>query len=335
MIEVEHLTKTYGTFSAVRDISFSVKRGEVVGFLGPNGAGKSTTLRILAGFLGMTSGTVKIAGHDIVQNSEQARASVGYMPEASPLYPEMRVEEYLRYRAELKGVPRKQRVSNIESAMKDARVDDMSDVLIGNLSKGYKQRVGLADALVARPPILILDEPTAGLDPNQIREVRNLIRSLGEQHTVLLSTHILPEVESVCSRAVVIARGKLVAEGTLDSLRSIRRSAKARMVIRADKSNNIDELKSAIEKMDSVNRLESDKEDAPPKASSGVHTFDIIWKKKTEDTGQALEDVIQMTVQKGWRIREASPAKASLDEVFAQLTTTEQPAESGSEQEGT
>ncbi|MFO0659909.1 MAG: ABC transporter ATP-binding protein [Polyangiaceae bacterium] len=237
MIEVEKLTKSYGPFQAVKGISFEVGKAEVVGFLGPNGAGKSTTLRILAGYLGMTSGRVRIAGHDILDDSAAARAAIGYMPEGAPLYQEMRVEEYLRFRVELKGVPRKDRLTSVERAMRDTHLDDMADVVIGNLSKGYKQRVALADALVARPPILIFDEPTAHLDPNQIRDVRTLIRELGEKHTVLLSTHILPEVESVCSRAFVIARGKLVAQGSIDSLRSTRRSTHARVVVRAPVSN--------------------------------------------------------------------------------------------------
>ncbi|MCE7893748.1 MAG: ATP-binding cassette domain-containing protein, partial [Sorangiineae bacterium PRO1] len=224
MIEVERLTKDYGTVVAVRDVSFSVGKGEIVGFLGPNGAGKSTTMRILVGFLGATSGRVRVAGHDIVEDSQEARRAIGYMPESAPLYPEMRVREYLAFRAAVKKVARAERKRAVERAMSLAVVTEMADTVIGHLSKGYRQRVGLADALVANPPLLILDEPTAGLDPNQIREVRRLIRELGESHTILLSTHILSEVESTCDRAIVIARGRLVAEGSIDELRARRRA---------------------------------------------------------------------------------------------------------------
>jgi ABC-2 type transport system ATP-binding protein len=220
MIQVDHLVKDYGTVVAVRDLSFSVGKGEVVGFLGPNGAGKSTTLRILAGFLGATSGTVTVNGHDIFENAIAARRTIGYMPEAAPLYPEMRVREYLRFRAELKGVRRRERAAAVDRAMKNAAVTEMADTLILHLSKGYRQRVGLADALVSDPPLLILDEPTAGLDPNQIREVRKLIRTVAENHTILLSTHILSEAETTCDRAVVIDRGEIRLQGAAAELKA-------------------------------------------------------------------------------------------------------------------
>ena len=190
MIRVSHLTKRYGAQLAVDDVSFEVGRGEVLGFLGPNGAGKSTTLRILAGFLGATGGTVAIDGHDVATDSFEARSRIGYMPEAVPLHPEMRVVEYLRFRAELKRVPAAVRRSRIDEAMGKSAVLDVANKRIEHLSKGYRQRVGLADAIVARPPIVILDEPTAGLDPNQIRDVRQLVRDLGREHTVVLSTHL-------------------------------------------------------------------------------------------------------------------------------------------------
>src|SRR5579864_4500691 len=198
MIHVEHLTKYYGEYAAVRDVSFDVKEGLVVGFLGPNGAGKSTTMRILAGYLTATSGTVSIAGLDVFWNPVEVRRRIGYMPESCPLYPEMRVAEYLRFRAGIKGLHGRHAARRVEHVLKRCWVDDVSRQLIGTLSKGYRQRVGLADALLADPPVLILDEPTAGLDPSQIRETRVLIRELGEEHTVLLSTHILSEVERTC-----------------------------------------------------------------------------------------------------------------------------------------
>src|SRR5450432_4619757 len=236
MIDVRDLTKDYGTVVAVQGVSFSVGKGEIVGFLGPNGAGKSTTLRVLAGFLGATSGRVRIAGHDIAEAPLAARRSLGYMPESAPLYPEMRVGEYLLFRARLKGVPRAKRSSAVGGAMERAGVSHMASTVIQHLSKGYRQRVALADALVANPPLLILDEPTAGLDPNQIREVRDLIRGLGENHTILLSTHILPEVETTCERAIVIDRGRLVAEGTIEELRSRQKSSALSLRVRDPKS---------------------------------------------------------------------------------------------------
>ena len=231
MIEVEQLTKRYGAVEAVRGISFEVEKGAVVGFLGPNGAGKSTTLRILSGFLGATSGTVRIDGHDIAAERLEAVGKIGYMPETSPLYPEMRVGEYLRFRAELKGVRRKARASEVTRALEEASVADMADRAIGHLSRGYRQRVGLADALLGSPPLLILDEPTAGLDPNQIGEVRDLIRRLASQHTILLSTHILPEVEATCDRALVIHQGVLVATGSIEQLRAKQTSGKIAVTV--------------------------------------------------------------------------------------------------------
>jgi ABC-2 type transport system ATP-binding protein len=314
MIDVSNLTKSYGDHAAVRGVSFSVGQGEVVGFLGPNGAGKSTTLRVLAGFLGMTSGSVKIAGHDILESPLEARAAIGYMPEATPLYGEMRVAEYLRFRAELKGVERKKRLAAVDQAMEEAHVREVATTLIGSLSKGFKQRVGLADALVARPPILILDEPTAGLDPNQIREVRALIRDLGQRHTILLSTHILTEVESTCSRALVIAKGRLVAEGTLDELRERRRSGRARLVVRSE--NGKAALLSLLRSFDGVTKVEVDAEDPPHALSTLLLTFG----ETVASAGEALETMIGSLYEKGYKVREASVLSASLDDVFKELT---------------
>jgi ABC-2 type transport system ATP-binding protein len=210
MIHVEHLTKYYGEYAAVRDVSFDVKEGLVVGFLGPNGAGKSTTMRILAGYLTATSGTVSIAGLDVFWNPVEVRKRIGYMPESCPLYPEMRVAEYLKFRAGLKGVYGSKRRSRLDYVLHRCWLNDVRRQLIGTLSKGYRQRVGLADALIAEPDVLILDEPTAGLDPAQIRETRGLIRELGKEHTVLLSTHILSEVERTCDRVIIISKGQVV-----------------------------------------------------------------------------------------------------------------------------
>ncbi len=219
MIVVEHLTMYYGEYPAVRDVNFEVSKGRVVGFLGPNGAGKSTTMRILAGFLTATGGRATVAGHDVFADPIAVRRRIGYMPESCPLYPELRVNEYLKFRAGLKGLGWSARRQRIDYVIERCWLTDVRRQLVGTLSKGYRQRVGLADALLADPPVLILDEPTAGLDPAQIRETRKLIRELGTQHTMLLSTHILSEVEMTCDSVVVIYQGRVVEDGTLADVR--------------------------------------------------------------------------------------------------------------------
>jgi ABC-2 type transport system ATP-binding protein len=219
MIVVEHLTKYYGEYPAVRDVSFQVEKGQVVGFLGPNGAGKSTTMRILAGYLTASSGKATIGGKDVFWDPIEARRRIGYMPENCPLYPDMRVDEYLWFRGGLKGLGRSARRQRSGYVLERCWLRDVRRQLIGTLSKGYRQRVGLADALLADPPVLILDEPTAGLDPTQIRETRRLLRELGQQHTMLLSTHILSEVEMSCDSVIIIYQGKVVEDGALADVR--------------------------------------------------------------------------------------------------------------------
>jgi ABC-2 type transport system ATP-binding protein len=313
MIDVANLVKDYGTVVAVNGVSFHVGRGEVVGFLGPNGAGKSTTLRILSGFLGPTSGRVRIDGIDVVADGIAARRSIGYMPESAPLYPEMRVREYLRFRAELKGVPRKARVAAVGYAMEASRVTEMEGTLIAHLSKGYRQRVGLADALVANPPLLILDEPTAGLDPNQIREVRDLIRSLGENHTILLSTHILPEVETTCARAIVIDRGKLVAEGTIDELRSGRRGAGATLLV----SDWNGHAAATVESVPGVASV------VAALQAPGLVQLTVRYTKGGEADAALLEHIVAALVSARFGVREAGAERATLEDVFAELTLAE------------
>jgi ABC-2 type transport system ATP-binding protein len=309
MIAVDHLTKRYGARTAVDDISFRVGAGEVVGFLGPNGAGKTTTLRILSGFLGMTSGKVEVCGHDVADDSFEARKRLGYMPEAAPLYGEMRVVEYLLYRSELKRVLRADRRAFVELAMDKARVFDVATQLIAKLSKGYRQRVALADALVAKPPLLILDEPTAGLDPNQIREVRDVLRALGKDHTVFLSTHILSEVEASCDRAIVIDRGKIVADASVAELR--RRAVRAEIVVRGDGAG----ARRALETIDVVAAVEVT-------TAGDLATLTYGWKDgATEDErARASERAIAALVAAGFGVREARSAGGSLEEVFASLT---------------
>jgi ABC-2 type transport system ATP-binding protein len=221
MILVENLTKYYGDYAAVRDISFTVERGQVVGFLGPNGAGKSTTMRILTGYLTATSGKASIDGKDVFWDPIEARRRIGYLPESCPLYTEMRVEEYLRFRGGLKGLSRSEIKTRVGYVLERCWLKDVRRQLIGTLSKGYRQRVGLADALLANPPVLILDEPTVGLDPTQIRETRKLIKELGKQHTVLLSTHILSEVEMTCDTVIIIYQGQVTVQGSLTGVRAM------------------------------------------------------------------------------------------------------------------
>ena len=328
MISVQKLVKRYGPKLAVDDLSFEVARGEVVGFLGPNGAGKSTTLRILAGFLGMTSGKVTVDGHDIKEQSFEARQKIGYMPEAVPLYTEMRVAEYLAFRAELKRVARSDRAGFVDDAMEKANVDDVANVLIGNLSKGYRQRVGLADALVARPPLLVLDEPTAGLDPNQIREVRDVIRELGKEHTVLLSTHILSEVEASCSRVVVITRGKLVAEGSMGDIAKKRRTAGVVLVLRGERD-------AALSAVRSIEGIASASASASATAAGAADAFAVecAWGKKLDEAGaaRATEEAVAAVVRAGCFVREVKPVRSSLEEVFAELTRDATEEDAGSE----
>jgi len=316
VIEVEGLTKDYGTVVAVQGVSFSVGRGEVVGFLGPNGAGKSTTLRILAGFLGATSGKVRVNGHDLAEASLLARASLGYMPEAAPLYPELRVREYLEFRARLKQVPRAKRAASVARALERASLSEVAETTVGHLSKGFRQRVGLADALVADPPLLILDEPTAGLDPNQVREVRALIKELATDHTVLLSTHILSEVEATCQRALVIDRGRLVAQGTLAELSRGRRSTTLLLVVR-DAERRAAGILGEQTLVAEVETLEG----------VALPSHDYLRLRATLAEGiTALEagpQLLRALVTANIDVASLTPETATLEQIFAELTTDE------------
>jgi ABC-2 type transport system ATP-binding protein len=312
MIHVHRLSKSYGAFRAVTDVSFHVERGEVVGFLGPNGAGKSTTLRMLAGFLGPSAGRIRIDGHDIADESVLARQKLGYMPETCPLYPEMRVREYLGFRAELKRLPRKDRSRAVDAVADEVGIADVADVLIGHLSKGYRQRVGLADALLGDPPVLILDEPTAGMDPNQIRQVRDLVRRRGDKHAVLLSTHILSEVEATCTRALVIARGKLVASGSIDHLREMRRVSALRIVVRGDRTRALDVVRTSS----GVARADIDDAGAP---SPDTITITATYERDAQGA-ETAERLVSTLVGAGLFVREVVPHAASLEQVFAELT---------------
>jgi ABC-2 type transport system ATP-binding protein len=307
VIEVRNLTKRYGERVAVRDLSFEVARGEVVGFLGPNGAGKSTTLRMLTGFLEPTEGEIRVNGFDARRQALELKRSIGYMPEAVPLYLDMRVVEYLRFRAELKGVARRQIEQNVDRALELASVADVKTRIIGQLSKGYRQRVGLADALVADPPLLILDEPTAGLDPNQIRQVRDLVRALSREKTVLLSTHILPEVEAICARVVIIDRGRLVSIGRPEELRG--GSGAITLEARAEQSK----LRGALEGLEGVRAVSLDQLGEVQRARVEI----------SADADTCAERIFRAVADAGIDLRELRRADASLEDVFARLTTRE------------
>lgn len=311
VIEVEHLSKSYGDRLAVDDLSFRVQRGEIVGFLGPNGAGKSTTLRMLTGFLPPSAGRIRIDGIDMREQPVEAKRRIGYMPEACPLYGEMRVEEYLRYRAELKGVARRAVGARVGAALEMASAEAFRHRIIAQLSKGMKQRVGLADALVADPPLLVLDEPTAGLDPNQIRQVRDVIRRLAGEKTVLLSTHILPEVEASCGRVIIIHRGRLVREGAPDEVRSMGPDRTVSLVTRAPEASVVPAL-SAIDGVRTVS------------VRDRVDGLVRVEVRASADVVDLAEKVFEVVARSGWTLRELREDKgASLEEVFSALTTEE------------
>ena len=242
MIEVENLTKKYGSHVAVDNLSFRVERGMIYGFLGPNGAGKSTTMNMMTGYIAATSGTVKINGYDILKNPEQAKKSIGYLPELPPVYPDMTVYEYLRFVAELKKVKKNERQVQIEDVMKQTHIEDVKGRLIKNLSKGYKQRVGLAQAIIGYPEVIILDEPTVGLDPKQIIEIRELIRELAKKHTIILSSHILSEVSAVCDHIMIISKGKLVASDTPEGLMTLLKGGRQMKLSVLGEQSKVEEL---------------------------------------------------------------------------------------------
>lgn len=313
MIDVNGLTKSYGSTDAIKDLSFSVDRGEIVGFLGPNGAGKSTTMRILCGYLPADAGEVRIAGFDIFSQSIKARSRIGYLPENVPLYPEMRVGEYLAYRASLKGVRSRRIPEKVEDALELCNLRSVQRQLIGTLSKGYRQRVGLADALVNEPDILILDEPTIGLDPNQIRDIRNLIKSLATRHTILLSSHILSEVEMTCSRVMILNKGHIVASGTPAELRErsgLPISGSIRLELLAPVTTALEILRQ-LPGISSVTPLITREQ------SEEWATFEIL-----SSSGDPRTVIFDEIVRRGWKLRELSARESSLEEIFTSLVAS-------------
>lgn len=303
VIEVRNLAKHYGSHRAVDNISFTVQEGEVVGFLGPNGAGKTTTLRILTCYMPATSGSATVAGFDVLTQSMQVRAVVGYLPESVPLYPEMRVREYLRFRGKLHGLDRGGREAAIARVVERCWLRDVIDRPIGQLSKGFRQRVGLADALLHNPRILVLDEPTVGLDPAQIRETRSLIRELAQEHTVILSSHILPEVEATCQRLIIIHQGRLVASGTPDELRE-RITGEANLI--AELKAPAADVTAALKKMDGVTDVRAQMHDG--------------WTRVNVVTSREIrEDIYKLATTRNWPLRELRRDIATLEDFFVKI----------------
>ena len=311
MIEVSHLTKRYAGRTAISDISFSVARGEIVGLLGPNGAGKSTTMRILSCFMPASSGTARVAGYDVFHQSEEVRRRIGYMPENNPLYTEMRVREYLKFRARLKGLGWRKSRERVTTVMEQCGLTGVSRRIIGQLSKGYRQRVGLADALVHEPDLIILDEPTIGLDPHQIRSVRQLIKSLAGKHTVLISTHILPEAEMMCSRMLIMYDGKVLASDTPENLQ---RTMAGNSQVIAEIAAPAEALRECWAQMPEIEQFDVS-------ASEGEFQRCAL----TPRNGLDLRPVIfALARENGWIVRELTRSRHSLEDIYVQITRPEE-----------
>ncbi|MBQ3948120.1 MAG: ATP-binding cassette domain-containing protein [Ruminococcus sp.] len=313
MIEVKHLTKKYGDKLAVNDISFKVEKGEILGFLGPNGAGKSTTMNMLTGYISSTSGQVLINGADILEEPKKAKANIGYLPEIPPLYLDMTVDAYLSFMFDLKKckLPRKAHLKDVCDLCK---ISDVRHRIIKNLSKGYKQRVGLAQALINNPPVLILDEPTVGLDPNQIIEIRSLIKKLGKRHTVILSSHILPEIQAVCDRIIIINKGVVAADGTADDIaKNITNEHKMTLRIEGQNHSKDDkeEIVSELRKIDGIKYVRADME-----REKGIYDYDVETDGKT-DVRRAIN---KLCAEKGWNILMLQLSDLTLEDIFLKIT---------------
>ncbi len=306
MIEVVGLTKFYGETKALDDVTFDVRQGEILGFLGPNGAGKTTTMRILTGFLSPTAGTVKVGGYDVVEHSLEVRRITGYLPETVPLYNEMRVVDYLGFMARIRGVPRKRIRDRVDYVLHRCGLTEVAHRLIGHLSKGYRQRVGVAQAIVHDPQVLILDEPTIGLDPVQVREVRQLIKSMARERTIILSTHILPEVSMTCERVMIIHKGRIVAEDTPEGL-SRRLQQNERLLVRLARIPL--QPIAALSQLDGVLRVE--------------HLGDNLFALEMPPNRDIREQVAEFVVKNGWGLLELRRDELTLEEIFVNLVTRE------------
>jgi ABC-2 type transport system ATP-binding protein len=316
MIEVVHLTKRYGPFTAVDDVSFKAERGEILGLLGPNGAGKTTTMRVLTGYMPASEGSATVAGHDVFANPIEAKRKIGYLPETPPLYPDMTVREYLTFVGKLKlpaNVSKAERTSRVDNVMAKTHITDMANRHCSKLSKGYKQRVGIAQALIHDPEVLVLDEPTAGLDPKQILETRDLVRSLAGNHTVVLSTHILPEVSQTCQRVVIINKGRVVAVDTPDNLtRQLKGSAS--VYVQVDAGG--DDASAALSALSGVRQV----------SETDRHEQLVGFEVAAEMERDIRRDVARLIVDRGWGLLELRPMRLSLEDIFLQLTTDEKEA---------
>ena len=309
MIEVNGLTKYYGKVKAIDNISFKVEKGEILGFLGPNAAGKTTTMRIITCFIPATGGEAKVAGYDVSRDSLEVRRRIGYVPENVPLYDDMRVKEYLLYRAKLKEIPGRERKKRLKEIIEKCWIGDVQNRIIGQLSKGYRQRVGLAGAMIHNPPILILDEPTVGLDPNQIRQVRKLIKELGGEHTILLSTHILPEVEMVCGRVIIIDNGRLVAIDTPQGLTTrLRGGTRIAIEVRGEGKK----IKDEIERIKGVTSVKWHED-------SQISNYEVELEKNKD----LREEIFLAITKNGGIIREMKRETMTLEDIFVHITTKE------------
>jgi ABC-2 type transport system ATP-binding protein len=321
MISVEHLSKLYGSTAAIKDVTFEVEKGEILGFLGPNGAGKTTTMRILTGYLPASSGTAKIAGFEVHDNSMAVRRRIGYLPETPPLYPDMTVEGFLHFVAQIKGVAAGDRPKRVELALKRCNILEKRKILIRKLSKGFRQRVGIAQAIVHDPPAIILDEPTVGLDPRQIIEVRNLIKSLAGEHTIILSTHILPEVSMTCSRVAIINRGQVVATNTPAQLMAQLNSG---LSYELEVEGNAEMLPSLLARLGGVKSVNVGTIDG----ALNRHQVSIALESGALESGSDPGHLIAATVvNSGLGLYEMKRSRVSLEEVFLELTTEEKPVE--------
>lgn len=304
MIEVSGLTKSYGSHLAINDLNFTINKGEVVGFLGPNGAGKSTTMKILTGFMAATQGTAKVCGFDVFENPIEVKKRIGYLPETPPVYLDMLVFDYLEYVAQLKGVEKSKIKSSVERAIEQTHLGTVQKRMIQNLSKGFRQRVGIAQALVSDPEVLILDEPTVGLDPKQVAEIRDLIKELKGKHTIILSTHILPEVQSTCERIIIINKGQIVAQDTLTNLSKIKSgSRKVKLKVRNSNANISATLKGIAGVL-----------------SAEQQNGGFDWTIDTEDNDDVIEQIAMQVIQSKWGLSEITSAKADLEDIFIKLT---------------
>ena len=317
MIEIQNLVKRYGDITAVNDVSFSVKRGEILGFLGPNGAGKTTTMNILTGYISATSGVVTVDGHDILEEPLEVKRRIGYLPENPPLYRDMTVLEYLNFVADLKGIARRARAAEIGSALRLVRITDVAHRLVGNLSKGDRQRVGIAQALIGHPDVLVLDEPTVGLDPKQIIEIRNTIRELGRDHTIILSSHILPEVSAVCDRVVIINRGEIVALDDIDALNDRSRNSR-RMEITVEAGARV------------AQRLRRIPASSPATSAQRDGVATLLY--ETEPDRDVRRQVFYEMARQTWPILDTHGLEATLEDVFLEVTGNVQSQQLGARQ---